>query len=89
MTIGEMHLQRLAAAGMAGDFEMLEQLRSEDEAAGRLPEVVAALKERMDHLYWQAQMGETFVDATRCDLAAARLTALRHGRNIDLLLGEA
>jgi hypothetical protein len=49
---------------MAGDLETLEQLRSEDDAAGRLPEVVAALKERMDDLCRQAQKSETFIAAT-------------------------
>ncbi|MFL5997638.1 MAG: hypothetical protein ACJ736_25565 [Streptomyces sp.] len=82
MTITEMHLQRLVAAGMAGDFETLEQLRSEDAAAGRLPDVVAALEERRDALRWRVAMGEGFVEATRRDLAAARLDALRHGRNV-------
>ncbi|AVH61712.1 MULTISPECIES: hypothetical protein [Streptomyces] len=88
MTIDESRLQQLVAAGMAGDFETLERLRSEDVVAGRLPDVIAALGERMDDLRWQIQMGETFVEATRRDLAAARLDVLRHGRNIDALLEE-
>ncbi|KUL43661.1 hypothetical protein [Streptomyces regalis] len=75
MTIIEMHLQRLVAAGMAGGFETFEQLRREDVAAGRLPDVVAALEERKDDLRWQMEMGEAFVEviprapgrrATRC-----------------------
>jgi hypothetical protein len=88
MTITEMHLQRLVAAGMAGDFETLEQLRREDVAAGRLPDVVAALEERMDDLRWQMQMGEAFVEVIPRALAAARLDALRHSRNIERLLGD-
>lgn len=88
MTISEMRLQQLVAAGMAGDFGTLERLRNEDAAAGRLSDVVAALEERMADLRWQVQMGEAFVEATRSDLAAAHADVLRHGRNIDRLLGE-
>lgn len=83
MKIDEMYLQRLVAAGMTGDFETLERLRSEDVAAGRLPDVVAALGDRMDDLRWQVEMGEAFVEATRRDLAAAHLDALRCSRNIE------
>ncbi|MDX2939825.1 hypothetical protein [Streptomyces ipomoeae] len=88
MTIDEMRLQQLVAAGMAGNVETLERLRREDVAAGRLPDVVAVLKERMADLHWQVQIGEAFVEATRRDLAGAHLDALRHGRNVDRLLGE-
>jgi hypothetical protein len=39
----------------------------------------------MDDLRQQVQMGAAFVEATRRDLAAARLDVLRHGRYIDTL----
>src|SRR5687768_15668979 len=81
MTITEMQIQRLVVAGMAGGFVTLERLRSEDTAAGRVPEVVAALEERTDDLRWQRKMREAFVEAIPRGLAAARLDALRHGRD--------